>query len=252
MRPSLRQFRRTVARWLGATPVSTQYEILQGPLPPDIRDGWQNPNLPERQWAAFGPVLTNMRSGKYREDFIALAQAVKYTALNDPLVVEIGCGSGWNAEVLKRILGYPVRYIGADYSLGMVHHGKRHYPDASFLACDAAKLPFADASCDILLSGTALMHILEYQNAIAESRRVARRFGIFHTVTVHTHRATTMLRKLAYGERVVELVYNESELIDVFRKSGFQLRHSVRSIPYDLFEVTGEHSVTKTYVCEAV
>ena len=128
MRPSLRQFRRTVARWLGATPVSTQYEILQGPLPADIRDGWQNPNLPERQWAAFGPVLTNMRSGKYREDFIALAQAVKYTALDDPLVVEIGCGSGWNAEVLKRILGYPVRYIGADYSLGMVHHGNDTTP----------------------------------------------------------------------------------------------------------------------------
>ena len=96
------------------------------------------------------------------------------------------------------------------------------------------------------------MHILEYQNAIAESRRVARRYGIFHTVPVHARRATTTLRKRAYGERVVELVFNESELIEVFRKSGFELKHAVESIPYDLFGITGEHSVTKTYVCEAI
>ena len=241
-----------MARWLGAMPASSEFEILQGSLPPNIREGWQNPDLPDRQWAAFAPILNDMRSGKYRKDFIALAHAVKSTALNDPLVVEIGCGSGWNAEVLERLLGYPVRYIGADYSFGMVHLGKRHYADASLLACDAVKLPFGDASCDILLSGTALMHILEYQNAIAESRRVARHFAIFHTVPVHARRATTTLRKRAYGECVVELVFNESELVDVFRKSGFQLRHAIESIPYDLFEITGEHSVTKTYICEAI
>jgi len=241
-----------VAQWLTAVPASSEYEILQDTRPTDARDGWQNPGLPEKQWDAFAPILNEMRRGKYRKDFVALAQAVKSTAMENPLIVEIGCGSGWNAEVLEKLLGHSVRYIGSDYSFGMVHIGKRHYTHTSFLTCDAVKLPFADSCCDILISGTALMHIPEYQSAIMESRRVARRFAIYHTVPVHLQRPTMTLRKRAYGEPVVELIFNESELIDVFRKSGFEVRQVLESIPYDLFQVTGEHSVTKTYVCEAV
>ena len=221
-------------------------------MPPNIREGWQSSDLPQKQWAAFAPILDQMRSGKYRKDFTALAEAVTSTGLNNPLVVEIGCGSGWNSEVLKRLFKGPFRYVGTDYSHGMVELGRVHYPDVPFLVCDAVNLPFSDAACDILISGTALMHIIEYQKAIFESRRVSRRFAIFHTVPVHSRRDTTVLRKRAYGEWVVEIVFNEDQLTDVFRKSGFGVTKVIESIPYDLFEVTGEHSTTRTYVCEAI
>ena len=44
----------------------------------------------------------------------------------------------------------------------------------------------------------------------------------------------------------------EDKLIEIFRQSGFTLKQAIESIPYDLVDVTGEHSLTKTYVCEAI
>jgi len=191
-----------------------------------------------------------MRSGQYREDFRALAEAVRSTGLQNPLLVEVGCGSGWNSEVLSRLLDYPVRYIGTDYSLGMVRLGREHYRTTPFAVCDATGLPLADASCDILLSGTVLLHLFDYEKAIQESRRVSRRFVIFHTVTVHSNRETTLLKKRAYGEWVVEVVFNENHLCSLFSKVGLTVRQVIDSIPYDLAHVTGDHSSTRTYVCE--
>jgi SAM-dependent methyltransferase len=250
MTTQLRKVVRTMRRWVGIVPASTDYTLLKDAPPKAILDGWRRSSLPQRQWNAFTPILQDMRSGKYREDFLALADAVQSTGLNDPLIVEVGCGSGWNSEVLSKMLPLPVRYIGSDYSFGMTAFGRNHYPTTPFLVCDAARLPFGNASCDILLSGTVLLHLFDYRKAIEESRRVARRFVVFHTVTVHSHRETTVLKKRAYGEWVVEVVFNESHLQDVFKEAGLVVRRVFNSIPYDLAHLTGERSCTKTYLCE--
>jgi len=56
------------------------------------------------------------------------------------------------------------------------------------------------------------MHVLEYRQAIAESVRVTRKWCIFHTVPVMLYRSTTLLQKRAYGEPVVEIIFNQAEL----------------------------------------
>jgi ubiquinone/menaquinone biosynthesis C-methylase UbiE len=252
MTTQLRKAVRTMRRWVGIVPASTDFTVMEGLPHNRLLDGWQNSRLPERQWKAFTPILEDLRSGKYREDFVALAEAISSTGLDNPLVIEVGCGSGWNSEVLSRLLPAPIRYIGSDYSLGMVSLGQCHYPAIPFLACDATQLPFPDASCDVLLSGTVLLHLFDYRTAIQESRRVARRFVVFHTVTVHSRRETTVLKKRAYGEWVVEVVFNENHLCDVFNEAGLVVKRVIESIPYDLVKVTGEHSTTKTYLCEVM
>src|SRR5262245_12306873 len=195
MTKQLRKVVRTMRRLVGIVPASTDYTLLSDRPSQAILEGWRRASLPQRQWNAFTPILQEMRSGKYREDFVALADAVKSTGMDNPLVVEVGCGSGWNSEVLAKMLPSHVRYIGSDYSFGMTAPGRHHYPATPFLVCDAARLPFADGSCDILLSGTVLLHLFDYRRAIEESRRVTRRFVVFHTVTVHSHRETAVLKK---------------------------------------------------------
>lgn len=250
MTTQLRKVVRTMRRWVGIVPASTDYTLLKDTPPDGILDGWRGSSLPQRQWNAFTPILEDLRSGRYREDFVALADAVQWTGLDNPLIVEVGCGSGWNSEVLSRLLPSPVRYIGSDYSFGMTALGRHHYPAIPFLVCDAARLPFPDASCDILLSGTVLLHLFDYRKAIEESRRVARKFVVFHTVTVHSQRETTVFKKRAYGEWVIEVVFNENHLLDVFKEAGLVVRRVSNSIPYDLAHLTGHHSCTKTYLCE--
>lgn len=231
-------------------PVSYGYEFIEGEVTPELLRGWQDPVVAERQHAAFAPLLRLMHAGKPREDFVAAAKAVQMTGLEDPLIIEVGCGSGWNFEVLTHLLKRPIRYIGLDYSPAMTELGKRYYPDVPFVVGDATMLPFQSGVCDILLSGTVLMHLLGYRQAIQESQRVARKWCIFHTVPILKHRPTTILRKMAYGSPTIEVIFNERELYELICQSGLVVRHVLDSIPYNLKDVLGESTTTKTYVCE--
>jgi SAM-dependent methyltransferase len=249
---------RVLKRWLGRdvyagsnTPTSSGFEILFGHVQPELLRGWQNPLVAERQEAAFAPLLQQMREGHPRRDFIALAEAIGLTGAEDPLIVEVGCGSAWNAEVLTRLWNHSFRYIGVDYSATMIALATRRDPRRPCVVGDAMALPLRDRSCDILLSGTVLMHLLGYQTAIQESCRVARRWCVFHTVPVVTKRPTTTLRKLAYGQAVVEVVFNAHEFPALLRKHGLRVHGVVQSIPHGyLNEVLREPITARTYICE--
>jgi SAM-dependent methyltransferase len=162
------------------------YEVLWGEVP----------DVAKRQLAAFTPILKQMRAGKLREDFSALVEAISLTQMDNPLVVEVGCGSAWNKEVLGKFSNARVRYVGLDYGVEMLKTARTTYPGIATLVGDAAELPFRNGSIDILVSGTLLMHLMSYRKAIEESRRVSRRWCIFHTVPLLQTRETTVLRKM--------------------------------------------------------
>ena len=250
----------TLSRWLGRlqgtqpkVPTSWECEIVTGEVQAKLLKGWQEPTVAERQHAAFVPLLQQLYKGKPREDFVAVAKAVELTGLENPLIIEVGCGSGWNSEVLRHLLKRPIKYIGMDYSAAMAALGKRYYPEASFVVGNATALPFRDGAGDILLSGTVLMHLLGYQQAIEESRRVTRKWCIFHTVPVTQTRPTTVLRKSAYGSPVVEVILNKEEFLKLLESNGLALREVLDNIRHDyLSELLGESIVARTYVCEVV
>jgi ubiquinone/menaquinone biosynthesis C-methylase UbiE len=116
---------------------------------------------------------------------------------------------------------------------------------------DATALPFADGAFETVLNGVSLMHILRYDLAVAESRRVARRWCIFHTVPITQKRPTTVLRKLAYGGPVVEIVLNEKELLTLIENHGLRVRQVFESIPHIyLDKVLSDTVSARTYLCE--
>lgn len=232
---------------------SSGYEIIdQAAALASSHDGWLDPSVAGRQDAAFGRLLDGMRAGNVRRDFEVAAEAVRGTGLDNPSLLEVGCGSGYYSDVFAHLLGGKLRYTGLDYSEAMITLARARYPDAAFVVGDATALPFEDGAFDIVMNGVSLMHIVEYGKAIAESRRVARRWAIFHTVPVLQRRETTFLRKKAYGLPTVEVIFNESELVRLFETSGLQVRQSYSSLPYDLSFLLGEPTLTRTYLCEIV
>jgi SAM-dependent methyltransferase len=211
--------------------------------------GWQEAQVAERQHQAFVPLLEDARSGRPRLDFVVAARAIQATNLSDPLIVEVGCGSGYYSEVVPMLLGTSLRYVGIDYATSMTSLAHRIYPSVPFLTGDACNLPLASNCCDVLLSGTSLMHIADYRRAIAESIRVAREWLIFHTVPVMKGRSTTFLKKLAYGEQVVEVIFNQAALEGIFNEEKLSIEAVFESIPYDVSEAVGERTSTLTYLC---
>jgi ubiquinone/menaquinone biosynthesis C-methylase UbiE len=132
----------------------------------------------------------------------------------------------------------------------MIGLALKRYSNYPFVVGDATALPFPDGTFDTVLNGVSLMHILRYESAISESRRVTRRWCIFHTVPVLQRRETTVLRKKAYGRTIIEIIFNQEQLHNLLELRGLAVRHVLDSVPYNLEAVLNERTVTRTYVCE--
>ena len=94
--------------------------------------------------------------------------------------LDVGCGRGGTITVLQRYF-QPRKTTGVDLSSSAVAFCKRrhHYPNAHFLEGDAERLPFADASFDVvtnLESSHSYPHVAAFYQEVA---RVLRAGGHF-------------------------------------------------------------------------
>ncbi len=230
---------------------SADYELINPRIAATRHlNGWNDIAVARRQDAAYRSLIKQMYGGTPRQDFLIAAEAVRHTGIENPLILEVGCGTGYYSEILSYLLGYQVRYVGLDYSQAMIRSALEIYNDYPFVTGDASLLPFASKTFDIVLNGVSLMHILDYQKAIAESHRVTRRYCIFHTVPVLQRKETTFLYKNAYGGQTIEVILNEEELYHLLKQNGLVVQNCMESVPYNLESVLGEHTVTKTYLCK--
>lgn len=252
-----RTLRRLAGKFLRTIPwlrhrlgLSADYRIVTLAVARRSRsDGWLRPRVVAKQEAAYRKLLDDMHRGSPRIDLAVAAEAVDLAGLAHPTLLEIGCGSGYYSEILKTLAQCAVSYTGMDYSPAMIARAKKRYPGANFDVGDATSLQYGDASFDIAFNGVSLMHILEYEKAIAETARTARQAAIFHSVPVFADHPTTQLHKYAYGGPMVESVFNRGELLDLFERYNLKLVKSWRTIDYDVSAVTGAASYAETFLC---
>jgi SAM-dependent methyltransferase len=230
--------------------VSADYRVVDRVgIPASAFDGWRAADVAERQLEAYRPLLAQMRGGGVRQDFAVAGECLRLIGLDGPTVLEIGCGNGYYADVMAHLYRRPFRYVGLDYSEAMIGSARRLYPAVRFLVGDAHDMPFGAWAFDIAWSGTILMHLPDYQRAVAETCRVARRFAVFHSVPLRRVGPTLFLTKRAYGAPVAEVLVNRHELEELIRREGFAITHALESLPYRPGDVA-EDVETLTYVCE--
>lgn len=85
-------------------------------------------------------------------------------------VVEIGCGTGLNFELLQRFIGSEGKIIGVDLTDSMIAQAKKRvkenrWSNVELVVCDAAEYEFPD-SVDGILSTFAITLIPEYDKVI--------------------------------------------------------------------------------------
>lgn len=232
--------------------ISADYQVLNFETARNENlTGWSDSEVAARQDVAYRELLKELHAGNPRQDLQVAAKALQATGI-DSSVLEVGCGSGYYYEILSFLLKREVSYLGIDLSSAMTRLAKEKYPARTFLTADAVCLPFLDRSFDVVLNGGALMHILNYAQAISESSRVARSFCIFHTVPVLQKRPTTVLKKSAYGGPVLEVIFNEAELLNLFTHNYLKIRSFMESVSYNLESTLHEKTITKTYLCEVL
>ncbi|WIM04668.1 MAG: class I SAM-dependent methyltransferase [Candidatus Nitricoxidivorans perseverans] len=92
------------------------------------------------------------------------------------LAVDLAGGTG---DVARLLAGGGRRVIVCDPSLSMMEEGKKRGGPVEWLAGEAEKLPFADASVDLLTIAFGLRNATSLTAALAEIRRVLKPGGRF-------------------------------------------------------------------------
>jgi demethylmenaquinone methyltransferase/2-methoxy-6-polyprenyl-1,4-benzoquinol methylase len=90
------------------------------------------------------------------------------------LVLDLAAGTG-ESSLPMRARGAEV--IACDFSLGMLHVGKRAHPDLDYVAGDALNLPFADDTFDAVTISFGLRNVASTPLALAELLRVTQPGG---------------------------------------------------------------------------
>jgi SAM-dependent methyltransferase len=234
--------------------ISTDYQPIQSDkvevAGQELRDSWKNQAIPERQRAIVDPQLTAYRQGASIAVFDALVDIlqVNIRPLSGLGLLEIGCSSGYYSEVfdIKRL---GVRYEGCDYSPAFIELARRLYQGIPFAVEDATKLGYADESFDIVVSGGCILHIPEYERAIAEAARVSRRWVVFHRTPVLHMQGPVTYTKKAYGVDTIEIHFNEQSLVRLFAKHGIRLADiNTHSLGWETAK--SDALAMKTYLCE--
>ena len=211
---------------------------------------WMDGGIPGEQWAVVAPQLAAYRAGNPSPTFDALVDILVHNISNleNKSLLEIGCSSGYYAEVL-RCRGIAASYQGCDFSPAFVHLARQTYPSIRFDVEDATRLSYGTDSFDIAVSGCCLLHISEYETAIAEAARVSREYVVFHRTPVLHMTGPAFYTKKAYGVEMLEIHFHEQQLVRMFAA------HRLRVVDINshlLLPESGESDPLfyKTYLCQ--
>ncbi len=84
-------------------------------------------------------------------------------------LLDVACGPGY-ISVAAAVRG--AEPVGLDVAVAMVERARRRCPGCRFIAGDAQRLPFRDASFDAVTMNFGILHLSQPETAIAEMRRV--------------------------------------------------------------------------------
>jgi len=98
-------------------------------------------------------------------------------------ILDIGCGRGFLLKKLREKVKPESRLFGLDISKKLCEIAKANNPDAEIILGDAEETPFENNYFDFVFMTEVLEHLLDYNKALSEVKRVLKPGGIF-VVTV--------------------------------------------------------------------
>ena len=123
----------------------------------------------EERYDVTNGVLSMRQDRRWR---VAVSQALDLRA--GERVLDLAAGTGASSEPFAEA---DAETVPCDFSIGMLKAGRRARPHLGFVAGDALRLPFADASFDAVTISFGLRNVQDPAAALAEMMRVTRHGG---------------------------------------------------------------------------
>ena len=125
---------------------------------------FRNPSIAD----VFESILVPAVFKPYAQDLIARARPIGPS----DRILDLGCGTGIVARLLRERLGGAARVSGLDISAPMIAKARALAPEIDWHEGTAMKLPFADGSFDLVLCQQMLQFVPDPLVALHEVRRV--------------------------------------------------------------------------------
>jgi len=128
----------------------------------------------------------------------------------DQTIVDVGCGLGYLAYTLGPYFGAGCHYIGIDRSPALLREAEAMswdgLVDAVFVNGRAEALPLADATADVVMCQTLLIHLPDPLAALAEMYRVLKPGGLIACLEPDNFRAMLIPHYTSLPEPSVDMM----------------------------------------------
>ena len=163
----------------------------------------------------------NSFEGKFTEKFKTLL--LNNLALEDgDCVLDVACGTGM---LLSRVAERKsIQGFGVDISSQMIKNAASRYPNLSFAVSDCEKIPFDDASMDIITVCAAYHHFPNVNAFALEAKRLLKKNGSIYIADVYLpsgirHIANIFLPRSKDGD---VKFHSQKEIAETFSNVGFR------------------------------
>lgn len=137
-------------------------------------------------------------------------------------ILDVGCGTGPIYQLIKDTLQDEVprwhfKYKGTDYSEGMIEVCKKEFPKGDWEVQDARHLLEKDNSWECVLLMHCLDHLDDYQMAIKEASRVAKKYVLivlWRGINYNEGAVNNLNDKNMYGKEEGEEPWEDTHLQD--------------------------------------
>jgi ubiquinone/menaquinone biosynthesis C-methylase UbiE len=154
--------------------VTHQSELRESYAQADSEDAY------DRRWGYANPVAAEYWGMRDELMFDAIRRRFG-EQIGDIRVLEVGTGHGHELAKLRRVGVSWQQLTGIDLLEARLERARKNYPAIAFHVADAVALPFPDATFDLVMQFTCVMHAATYHvqhSMCAEMIRVLRPDGI--------------------------------------------------------------------------
>src|SRR5262249_46804746 len=151
----------------------------------------------------------------------ALRQVKKHARGPAPVILEVGCSTGFLVEALRRELPH-AQVIGSDYVRGPLERLAARMPDVPLLQFNLVKCPLPDVSVDVAVLLNVLEHIEDDAGALRQLYRIVKPGGaVVLEVPAGPHLYDVYDKVLMHFRR-----YQLSALRQLLQRTGFAVAHA--------------------------
>jgi alkylated DNA repair protein alkB homolog 8 len=143
------------------------------------------------------------------------------------VVLDLGCGNGRFSSYLEK-----TKYVGIDFSKGMIKEAEKRFPEKKFLTGDAFNLPFEENYFDKVYSIAVIHQIPSHKyrlQALFEIKRVLKKGGmVFLTAWKMSKEEKNLCIETPFSDQDICLkrkryyyLFQEKELSLLLEEAGF-------------------------------